>query len=168
MRVNVAPAQIVIKLPESMSNGSYIGFLAKLAGSAGGFTVEEKTVTFESSTDQGNTWTAIGNVIMNADQAASTDLWEVTMSQVNQVATTPIWIRLYTGGVKFHVLDNIHILSDKGVSTSIDSGMELDKETVQVSTQGHSSFAVLFPSSLQNRDYRVMVYSYANKCVAQR
>lgn len=119
MRVS-AQKQVLVKLPAHIEDINYIGCLAKLAGSAGSFEDEEKTLTFEVSLDEGSNWSSLGSVIINANYAAKTSLWEMEFETPVAKQDKPIWVRFSTGGVKIHIFDNLRFLSSKSAAPVYD------------------------------------------------
>lgn len=117
LRVDLAK-KVLVKLPANMSDVSYIGCLAKLTGSSSDYTIAQKTLTFEVSADEGQSWKNVGDVVVNANYGANTSLWEINLlNKVEQQNGKALWLRFYTGEAKLHIVDNIRILS-----SSFDAG----------------------------------------------
>ena len=112
MRVS-AQKKVLVKLPDHIEDINYIGCLAKLAGSSGDFTEEEKTLSFEASLDEGANWFPLGDIVINANYGAKTSLWESEFPEPLVKQDKPIWVRFSTGGVKIHIFDNLRFLSSK-------------------------------------------------------
>jgi len=114
-RVNPG-ATVLIKLPETMSDIDYIGTLAKAVGNASTYTDLERTLTFEVSTDQGGSWEEVGSVVIDNKYKEYTTLHQIDFTPVAK-ADGAIWVRLFTGGAKIHILDNIRLLGSDYVYT---------------------------------------------------
>lgn len=103
---------VLIKLPETMSDVKYLGLLAKLAGNTSSFTEEERTVNFEVSTNQGVSWNDLASIVIDAGYAQNTKLHEIELNSKVEKQNGPLWIRFSTNAVNIHILDNIRILTE--------------------------------------------------------